>query len=57
MYDLHVIMEGIAIELAEIARLAHAEDDGFKEAVEASEHLLRRHVGEIPWSDRLLDGL
>ena len=45
---LHVIVEGEAVDLAEVARLADAQDHRFQEAVESAEHLLRRHLGEIP---------
>ena len=34
----HVIVEGKAVELAEIARLADAQDHRFQEAIEAAEH-------------------
>ena len=54
---LHVIVEGEAVELAEVARLADAQDHRFQEAVEAAEHLLRRHLVEIPRADRVLDRL
>ena len=52
-----MIVEGEAVELAEVARLADAQDHRFQEAVEAAEHLLRRHLGEIPGADRVLDRL
>ena len=54
---LHVVIEGEAIELAEVARLAHAQDHRFQESVEASKHLLRRHLEEIPCADGMLDAV
>ncbi len=51
----HVIVEGEAVHVAEIARLVDAQDHGFDEAVEPPEHVLRRHFAEIPRADRVLD--
>jgi hypothetical protein len=47
----HVVIELKAVDVAKIARFAHAQDDGFQEAVEAAEHLLRRDLREVPWAD------
>ena len=38
---LHVVVEGEAIDVAEVTRLVDAQDDGLQEAVEAAEHLHR----------------
>ena len=54
---LHVVVEREAVDVAEVARLVDAQDHRLQEAVEAAEHLLRRHLGEIPWPDRVLDRL
>jgi hypothetical protein len=53
----HVIVELKAVYVAEVARFAHAQDDGFQEAVEAAEHLLWGDFGEIPWADCMFYGL
>ena len=42
--SLHVIVESEAIEVAEVARLAHAQDHRLKETIEAPEDLLRRDL-------------
>ena len=52
-----VVVEGEAVELAEVARLADAQDHRLEEPVEAAEHLLRRDLEEIPGTDRVLDRL
>ena len=54
---LHVVVEGEAVDLAEIARLGNAQDHRLQEAVEAAEQLQRRDLGEVPRADRVLDRL
>jgi len=54
---LHVIVEFEAVDVAEVSPFTDAQDDGLQEAIEASEHLLRRGFAEIPRPDRVLDGL
>jgi len=53
----HVIIPGVAINLAEIAGFVDAQHYGFEETVEPSEHVRRHHLDEIPRPDRLLDRL
>ena len=42
------------VNLAQVARLIDAQDDGFHKAIEAPEHHLWRHLGEIPRPDGAL---
>src|SRR5271155_5694194 len=49
-----MVVEGVAIGFAEVARLADAEDDRFQMAVETSEHGLRLDFLEVPAADRVL---
>src|SRR5262249_13575651 len=51
---LHVIVELIAIDVAQVARLVYPQDDFLEKAVETSERLLRRHLLEIPGPDGAL---
>ena len=48
-----MLVEGIAVDLAEIAGLVDAQDHALDEAVEAAEQLHRRHFGEVPRADRV----
>ena len=40
---LRVVVEGKAVYVAEVARLADAQDHGLEESIEARDHLLRRY--------------
>ena len=53
--DLDMLIERVAVDLAEIARFADPQDHRFYEAVETAEQLLRGNFGEIPWTDGALD--
>ncbi len=55
--SLHVVVELEAVDVAEVSRLADAQDDGLRKAVEPSQHLLGRDLDEIPGADRILDRL
>src|SRR6266536_4857327 len=50
----HVVVELEPVDVAKIARLAHAQDNGFQESVEPPEQVLRRYLGKIPGSDGTL---
>jgi hypothetical protein len=54
---LHVVVEGISIDVPEIARPAHAEDDALHEPVEATQQVSGRYLGKVPRPDGVLDGL
>ena len=57
MKTFDVVVEGEAVDLAEVARLGDAQDHRLEESVEAAEQLHRRHLGEVPRADRVLDRL
>jgi hypothetical protein len=46
--SLHVVVELKSIEVAEIARLIDAENDGFHKTVKPAQHVMRRYFAEIP---------
>jgi hypothetical protein len=48
-----VVVELESVDVAEVSRLADAQDDRLEEAVEAPEDLLRRDFLEVPWPDRV----
>jgi hypothetical protein len=50
-----MIVELISIEVTMIAGLVHPQDDGFDEAIETTQHVLRGHLLKIPRSDGMLD--
>src|SRR5215469_8444803 len=52
---LHVIVERKSVGVAEVARLVDAQNDGFEEAIEVSEHVLRRYLVEVPRTDSIFD--
>ena len=52
---LHVVVEFEAVEFAHVLRFGDPEHDAFGEAVEAAEHLLRRHLDKVPRADGALD--
>ena len=52
-----MIVKSVAIVFAEVARFADAQDRSFEEVVEAPHHLLWRGFPEVPWPDRVFDGL
>ena len=52
-----MVVEVEAIDLAEVARLVDAQDDGLDEAVETAQQFGRRHLVEIPRPDGVLDRL
>ena len=51
-----MIVKFEAVEFAEIARLADAQDYRFQITVESPEHVLRRNLSEVPRPDRTLHG-
>jgi hypothetical protein len=49
-----VVVELETIDVTEVARLVHPQDNGFQKAVEPAEQMLRRDFRKIPRADRML---
>jgi hypothetical protein len=52
-----MVIELEPIDIAEVSRLAYAQDHRFEEPIEPPEHVVRRHLMEIPRPHRALDRL
>jgi hypothetical protein len=53
----HVLVELVAIDVAEVAQLRDQEDDAPQESVESPHDLRGRRIGNIPRTDRFSHGL
>src|SRR5256885_5986412 len=55
--DLHMFVKREPVHVAQVARFADPQDYGTHKAVEAAEHVRRRHFSKIPWADCVLNRL